>query len=107
MPENVRYISKVQLSDGSVYYIKDRNALQASGGTMTGDLEVDAKIKANKLYIMTIEVMTYTPTNVLVEDESTNEIKKRSTDLLLKDIGGYSCDESKLSDGILKLKLGK
>lgn len=107
MPENVRYISKVQLSDGSVYYIKDRNALQASGGTMTGDLEVDAKIQANKLYIMAIEVMTYTPTNVLVEDESTNEIKKRSTDLLLEDIGGYSCDESALTNGVLKLKLGK
>ncbi len=107
MSEEIRYISKVQLSDGSIYYIKDRNALQASGGTMTGDLEVDAKIQANKLFIMSIEVMTYRPTNVLVEDETSHEIKKRSTDILLEDIGGYSCKESDLANGILTLKLGK
>ena len=34
--------------------------------------------------------MVDTPTNVLVEDDG--EIKKRSTDHLLKDIGGYSVD---------------
>ncbi len=107
MSNEVKYISKVTLSDGSTYMVKDSNALHTSGGTITGDLNVDAKIRTNKLFILSIETMIDTPTNVLVEDESTNEIKKRSTDKLLKDIGGYSCDESVLADGILKLKIGK
>jgi len=103
----VKYISKVQLSDGSVYLIKDSNALKTSGGKITGDLEVDGKIKTNKLYIVSITTMLDTPTNVLVQDDSTGEIQKRSTDNLLQDIGGYSCKESDLADGILTLKLGK
>lgn len=103
----VKYISKVQLSDGSVYLIKDSNALKTSGGKITGDLEVDGKIKTNKLYIVSITTMLDTPTNVLVQDDNTGEIQKRSTDNLLQDIGGYSCKESDLADGILTLKLGK
>lgn len=107
MSNEIKYISKVILSDGSVYYIKDSQALKASGGRMTGDLAVDTKITTNKLFIMSIETMIDRPTNVLVEDENTKEIKKRSTDILLQDIGGYSCVENDLADGILTLKLGK
>jgi len=103
----VKFISKIQLSDGSTYIIKDPNALKTSGGKITGDLEVDGKIKANNLYIISIVTMLDTPTNVLVQDESTGEIKKRNTDNLLQDIGGYSCTESDLAQGILTLKLGK
>ena len=103
----VRYISKIQLSDGSTYILKDSNALKTSGGRLTGDLEVDTKIQTNKLYIVSIVTMVDTPTNVLVQDESTGEIKKRDTDNLLQDIGGYSCTESDLAQGILTLKLGK
>ena len=105
MPEDeIRYIKKIQLSDGSVYWIKDSNALPLSGGTLTGDLKVDALIKAKNLFILNMEVMVDTPTNVLVEDEG--EIKKRSTDYLLKDIGGYSVDFDS-TNGTLELKLGK
>lgn len=105
MPEEeVRYIKKIQLSDGSVHWIKDSNALPLSGGQLTGDLKVDTLIKTNKLFILNMEVMVDTPTNVLVEDDG--EIKKRSTDHLLKDIGGYSVDFDG-TNGTLELKLGK
>lgn len=107
MENATKYVSKVILSDGSVYYIKDSNALPISGGTITGDVTVDNKITAKKLFIMSVETIVTTPTNVLVQDDETNEIKKRSTDVLLKDIGGYSCEESDLANGILTLKLGK
>lgn len=104
--QEIKYISKVQLSDGSIYYIKDSEALRA-GGRITGDLTVDGKIKTNNLFIMSVKIMEYKPTNVLVEDETDNSIKKRSTDLLLEDIGGYSCVEDDLENGILTLKKGK
>lgn len=108
MADTNKYIAKIKLSDNSVYYIKDLNALHLSGGTLTGDLEVDAKLKAHDLYILETEYLTetQTPTNVLVLDEETGQVKKRSTDNLLKDIGGtsYSIDEA---SGTLSLKLGK
>lgn len=107
MSDEPKYLSKVTLSNGNTYIVKDLNALHTSGGTITGDLYVDAEIRANKLFILSVETMLDTPTNVLVEDETTNEIKKRSTDKLLEDIGGYSCDENALANGVLKLKLGK
>ena len=52
MADTNKYIAKIKLSDNSVYYIKDLNALHLSGGTLTGDLEVDAKLKAHDLYIL-------------------------------------------------------
>ena len=71
MADTNKYIAKIKLSDNSVYYIKDLNALHLSGGTLTGDLEVDAKLKAHDLYILETEYLTetQTPTNVLVLDE--------------------------------------
>lgn len=103
---NVKYISKVILSDGSLYYIKDSKAIRA-GETVTGDVVIDGKIKANHLFIMSSEVVETAPANVLVRDVETGEVKTRDIDLLLKDIGGYSCEESDLENGILTLKLGK
>jgi len=103
----VKYISKIQLSDGSTYILKDSNALKTSGGRLTGDLEVDGKIEANNLYIVSITTTTVAVENVLTQDSATGEIKKRDADSLLADIGGYSCDESTLSNGVLSLKLGK
>lgn len=106
MQNETKYITKVTLSNGKTYIIKDNSAIRA-GETITGDVDVDAKIRTNQLFIMSSETMLYTPTNVLVEDESTHEIKKRDTNLLLEDIGGYSCQEEDLENGILTLKLGK
>lgn len=102
--DNKQYIKKIQLSDGSVFWVKDAEAINTSGGTITGDLTVDGKLTAGELAILSIETMEYTPTNVLVEDGG--EIKKRSTDNLLQDIGGYSASFDNGS-GILELKLGK
>ena len=52
-------------------------------------------IYIEKLQKGEIELTSWTSaTNVLVQDESTGEIKKRDTDNLLEDIGGYSCTES-------------
>lgn len=106
MPETPKYVAKVKLSDGTVYTIKDANALQQSGGTLTGDLTVDTKITTDKLYIIETQYIQVPVTNVLTEDETTHEIKKRSVDDLLADIGGasYSIDQQA---GILTLKIGK
>lgn len=114
--EIIRYIKKIQLTDGSVYYIYDSGAarstdldnyLPKNGGTITGNLSVDQKIIANNLAILTIEEIAeaYEIDNVLTQ-ASNGDIKKRDTDYLLKDIGGcsYSMDDS---SGILSLKLGK
>lgn len=106
MPEEIKYITKVTLSNGKTYLVKDTGALRA-GETITGNVDIDAELKAKKLFILSSETMQYTPTNVLVADESTNEVKKRDIDLLLEDIGGYSCKEDDLENGILTLKLGK
>jgi hypothetical protein len=45
-------------------------------------------------------------TNVLVEDEDTQQIKKRSTNQLLEDIGGISYNIND-STGVLSLKEGR
>lgn len=106
MPETIKYIAKVKLSDGSVYTVKDLNALKTSGGTMTGDLQVDALIKTQHLYIMETQYIESPVTNVLTVDETTGEVKKRDVDELLADIGGasYAIDST---TGTLSLKTGK
>ena len=110
------YVKKIQLSNGEVYHIYDagaaritdlENYLPLDGGEITGNLQVDYEIKTNKLTILSLEYVEeeHEITNVLVEDEN-GEIKKRSIDLLLKDIGGtsYTVNES---NGTLILKRGK
>ena len=106
MSNDVKYIKKIKLSDGSEYLIKDSDALHTAGGTLTGDLTVDAKITANNLYILQVTYIQEKPTNVLVMDENTNEVKKRDVDNLLADIGGisYSMDDT---TGTLSFKIGK
>ena len=110
------FIKKVQLSNGDIYYVYDEGAARLSdldnyvpinGGTITGNLQVDQQITTNGLYVLALEYITeeHEITNVLVAD-SDGEIKKRSTDLLLNDIGGtsYSMDTT---NGTLILKRGK
>lgn len=103
-------ITKVQLSDGSIYTVFDGDAirLNSDGVLITGNDIVDAVILNGRLTITQIDdipVNQYID-NVLVQDSATGIIKKRSTDILLKDIGGtsHSMDEAR---GILTLKLGK
>ena len=116
MAKEILYIKKVQLSNGEIYYIYDSGAARLSdldhyvpndGGTITGNLQVDQKIITNDLAVLAVEFLAeeYEIDNVLVLD-SNGDVKKRSTDYLLKDIGGTSCSVNE-SNGTLILKRGK
>lgn len=94
-----KYIKKLRLSDGSVYYLYDAtaarvedlaNKLAISGGTVTGDLAVDAMLTARGLKVLTIDDREVPVTNVLTQDVATGQIQKRGADELLSDIGGCS-----------------
>ena len=104
-------IKKIKLSDGSVYSIFDEGALRLdpeSNKLLTGNQVVDNVIIEGSLSILEIDDVPLDATidNVLVQDATTGQIKKRSTDKLLEDIGGisYSIDNT---SGTLSFKLGK
>lgn len=104
-------IKKIKLSDGSVYSIFDEGALRLdpeSNKLLTGNQVVDNVIIAGNLSILEIDDVPLDAAidNVLVQDATTGQIKKRSTDKLLEDIGGisYSIDNT---SGTLSFKLGK
>lgn len=101
-------IKKIKMTDGSIYSIFDNGALRLNdqGILVTGDETVDELILAGYVKIIEIDDVPVTEeiTNVLTQKENTGEIKKRSTDYLLKDIGGYSADVE--SDSLV-LTLGK
>lgn len=104
-------IKKIKLSDGSVYSIFDEGALRLdpeSNKLLTGNKVVDNVIIEGNLSILEIDDVSLDAAidNVLVQDATTGQIKKRSTDKLLEDIGGisYSIDNT---SGTLSFKLGK
>ena len=104
-------IKKIKLSDGSVYSIFDEGALRLdpkSNKLLTGNQVVDNVIIEGSLSILEIDDVPLDAAidNVLVQDATTGQIKKRSTDKLLEDIGGisYSIDNT---SGTLSFKLGK
>lgn len=104
-------IKKIKLSDGSVYSIFDEGALRLdpeSNKLLTGNQIVDNVIIEGNLSILEIDDVPLDAAidNVLVQDATTGQIKKRSTDKLLEDIGGisYSIDNT---SGTLSFKLGK
>lgn len=104
-------IKKIKLSDGSVYSIFDEGALRLdpeSNKLLTGNQVVDNVIIEGNLSILEIDDVPLDAAidNVLVQDATTGQIKKRSTDKLLEDIGGisYSIDNA---SGTLSFKLGK
>jgi len=115
-------IKKIKLSNGSVYSIFDEGALRLNKGPdgtkkypdepddliITGNGVVDELILKGHIYVTAIDDVPVSTaiTNVLVQDTSNGEIKKRSTDKLLEDIGGisYSMDEG---SGTLSFKIGK
>ena len=103
-------IKKIKLSNGSVYSIFDEGSLHLNSNNIliTGNSIVDEVILEGNLYITEVDDIPVTSNidNVLVQDSVTGEIKKRSTDYLLEDIGGisYNMDDT---NGILSLKFGK
>lgn len=105
MADNLR-IKKIKLSNGSVYSIFDEGSLHLNENNVliTGNSIVDEAILDGHLYITEIDDIPVNQSinNVLVQDSTTGEIKKRTTNKLLEDIGGisYSMDET---NGILSL----
>ena len=94
-------IKKIKLSDGSVYSIFDEGALRLdpeSNKLLTGNQVVDNVIIEGNLSILEIDDVPLDAAidNVLVQDATTGQVKKRSTDKLLEDIGGisYSIDNT-------------
>ena len=102
-------IKKIKLSNDQIYSIFDNGALRIDDAThklITGNSIVDQVLLDGDLYIAEVDDIPVDPTNVLVWEEATGQIYKRSTNLLLEDIGGisYGMDED---TGILSLKYGK
>ena len=101
-------IRRIELIDGSVYTIFDEGAIRqnAQGVLVTGNAIVDEAILDGKLYIKSIDYINVAVDNVLTQDSSTGEIKKRDANYLLEDIGGasYNMDDP---NGVLSLKIGK
>lgn len=120
MANDKNYLSKIQMPDGTVYWIKDSEArsdyLPLAGGELSGDvsfvdpstgdtnvtISTDGSITAKSLKLEDIQEITTVIPNVLTLDD--DEIKYHSTDDFLSEIGGYS---AKVADQQLQLKLGK
>lgn len=103
-----KIIKKVKLSDGSVYSFFDNGALRLNENNIliTGSKVVDRVIIQKNLTIIEIDDVPIEQAidNVLVQDKTTGRIMKRSTDQLLADIGGVSCE---VKDSTFSVKIGK
>lgn len=102
-------IKKIKLSDGSVYSIFDEGALRLNneGKLITGNQIVDTLI-LDGLYITEVDDIPLGEgiDNVvtMVQENGYWVMKRRSTNLLLKDIGGTSHE---INGDVLTLKIGK
>lgn len=102
-------IKKIKLNNGAVYSIFDEGALRLDSIThklITGNSVVDQVLLDGDLYITEVDDIPVDPTNILVWESASGKIYKRSTDLLLADIGGISY-KMDTDTGILSLKYGK
>jgi len=104
MADNLR-IKKIKLSNGSVYSIFDEGSLHLNENNVliTGNSIVDEAILDGHLYITEIDDIPVNQSidNVLVQDSTTGEIKKRTTDKLLEDIGGISYSMDNINNILL------
>lgn len=107
MPD-VGRIRRIELTNGDVYTIFDEGAIRqnAQGVLVTGNDIVDDAILNGHFYIRSIDYINVAVDNVLTQDSSTGEIKKRDADKLLEDIGGASYNMNDAT-GTLSLKIGK
>lgn len=101
-------IKKIKLSDGSIYAIFDEGALRLNENNIliTGNTVVDEVIIKGGLAIIEIDDVPIEQEidNVLVHDSITGRIMKRTTDQLLADIGGVSCE---VQGSVFIAKVGK
>lgn len=101
-------IRTIKLSDGQVYTVFDNLALHLGPNNeiLCGDETVDRIVIGG---YATIESIDDVPPEIEIDNVLTQansgEIKKRSTNYLLKDIGGYSLSID--NNGTLIGKLGK
>lgn len=112
MPE--QKISKVKLSNGQIYSFFDNDAIHYDkkidrllvGNAVIDNLIINQSLQIEEINEMSVEEFLDTHSYILAYNELSKEIKKRSTNTLLADIGGYS---AKVDDetGVLSLKLGK
>ena len=114
MPEQKKFIKKIELSDGTIRYIYDMDAarasdldnyLEKSGGTVTGNLTIDQFLTTSGLKVTSIDGRNTAASNVLTQDTD-GTIQKRSTDDLLSDIGGCSYSIDSVT-GNLTFQVGK
>ena len=109
-------IRTIRLSDGQVYAVYDPLALHidANGNILTDHPAIDAIILNGHLKITEIDDVPVSSSidNVLVAYNvgtaaaPVYEVRKRDTDQLLEDIGGYSCAVD-TSTNTLSLQLGR
>ncbi len=111
MPEVITgKIRKVKLSNGAIYSIFDAGSIHLNENNIlvTDNTIIDEAILNGHFYITEIDDIPVenSISNVLVQNETTGEIQKRSTDYLLEDIGGisYGMDSN---TGVLSFKFGK
>ena len=108
MAEMTGRIRTIKLSDGQEFWLFDNFSLHLgpNGVILCGDESVDKIVLAGYAFIESIDGVPAEVeiSNVLTQDELTGEIKKRSTEYLLKDIGGYSLS---VDNNTLIGKLGK
>lgn len=108
--EAIQRIRKIKLSSGQCYQIYDAGALRLNENNVlvTGDDVVDEVIVQYNLKIAEIDDVPVTDSisAVLVRDPVTGEIKQRTVNQLLMDIGGISYDLHN-DTGVLEFKLGK
>lgn len=110
MPTTTNKIKKIKLSNGSIYSIFDEGALRLNSDSklITGNDIVDKVILDGNLFITEIDDVPVEDSieNVLVQDTTTGQIKKRTINKLLEDIGGCSYAFDNYT-GTLTLKTGK
>lgn len=101
-------IKKIKLSDGSIYSIFDNGALRLNENNqlITGNRLIDEIIINGHLEVIEIDDIPLNQSidNVLVQDNLTGRIAKRSTEQLLADIGGVSCS---VDGTVFSVKIGK
>ena len=102
-------IRQIKLSNGQIYTVFDPIALHldSSGRILCGNTVVDNIVIDGSLSIVTIDNVPVEEqiNNVLTQDELTGEVKKRSVNYLLEDIGG--CSFKMEAGDVLSLQLGK
>lgn len=109
-----KYIKKVSLSDGTKLYFYDEEApriddlsayLPLTGGTITGNLIIDEKLKTNQLQLLSIEYINPDDAEDVLLIDVAGNVKKYDIDNFLELIGG--CSYKFTTPDTVKFKQGR